>query len=107
MYAVAREAEIEIILKEKNISYIREYSFDDLIDISPLRFDFAIFKQNQLKCLIEFQGEQHWQVSNGFYNEKTIEHDLLKKNIVKNIIFHYIYYIINKELNNKLQKKIY
>ena len=33
-----------------------------------LRFDFAIFENNQLKRLIEFQGEQHFDSSNSFYD---------------------------------------
>lgn len=89
------ETEIENLLKEKQIRYEREYEFIDLIDILPLRFDFAIFnKENKLKCLLEFQGEQHWQVSNGFYNEKLIEHDLLKKEYCKknNIPLYFLYY---------------
>lgn len=89
------EAEIEVLLKLHNILYKREYEFEDLVDISPLRFDFAIFnRQNKLKCLIEFQGEQHWQTSNGFYNEKLVEHDFLKKEYCKNnkIPLYYLYY---------------
>ena len=69
------EYQIEQLLKEHSIEYIREYSFSDLVDDLPLRFDFAIFKNNQLLCLIEFQGEQHYNPSNGFYNETIIEHD--------------------------------
>lgn len=65
------EYQIENILKSKNIDFIREYSFKDLVDELPLRFDFAIFNEsNQLKALIEFQGEQHYNPSNGYYNEK-------------------------------------
>ena len=58
------ELEIEQILQKNNISYIKEYSFDDLI--SPknkkLRFDFAIFdKIGNLIKLIEFDGKQHFE----------------------------------------------
>lgn len=73
------EYQIEQILKERNITYVREYSFSDLIDILPLRFDFAIFNHDVLTALIEFQGEQHYNPSNGFYDEKIIEHDKMKK----------------------------
>ena len=73
------EYQIEQILKERNIPYVREYSFPDLVDILPLRFDFAIFEQKVLVALIEFQGEQHYNPSNGFYNEKIIGHDKMKK----------------------------
>lgn len=88
------EYQIEQLLKEHNIKYIREYSFSDLVDDLPLRFDFAIFKNNQLLCLIEFQGEQHYNPSNGFYNETIVEHDKMKKeycdkNNIKLIIVNY------------------
>ena len=88
------EYQIEQLLKEHNIEYIREYSFSDLVDDLPLRFDFAIFKNNQLFCLIEFQGEQHYNPSNGFYNEIIIEHDKMKreycdKHNIKLIVINY------------------
>ena len=88
------EYQIEQLLKEHSIEYIREYSFSDLVDDLPLRFDFAIFKNNQLLCLIEFQGEQHYNPSNGFYNETIIEHDRMKreycdKNNIKLVIINY------------------
>ena len=88
------EYQIEQLLKEHNISYIREYSFEDLVDDLPLRFDFAIFKNDKLDALIEFQGEQHYNQSNGFYNETIIEHDKMKveyckKNNIRLIIINY------------------
>ena len=73
------EFQIEQLLKEHNIKYVREYSFSDLVDIFPLRFDFAIFKEGKLIGLIEFQGEQHFCSSNGFYNEDVVRHDNMKK----------------------------
>lgn len=88
------EAEIEILLKQHNINFIREYEFSDLVDILPLRFDFAIFNKEKLKCLIEFQGEQHWEKTNGFYNEKLLEHDMLKRKYCKehNIPLYFLFY---------------
>lgn len=88
------EYQIEQLLKEHGISYIREYSFEDLVDDLPLRFDFAIFKENKLDALIEFQGEQHYNPSNGFYNETIVEHDKMKieyckKNNIRLIIINY------------------
>jgi hypothetical protein len=40
------EENIEKLLKENNITYAREYSFEDLVSKKRLRFDFAIFKNN-------------------------------------------------------------
>ena len=53
------EENIENLLKENNITYAREYSFEDLVSKKRLRFDFAVFRDNQLSHLIEFDGRQH------------------------------------------------
>lgn len=55
---------IENILQENNILYKKEYSFHDLVSENnyPLRFDFAIFDDNNnLIRIIEYDGEQHFQ----------------------------------------------
>ena len=58
-----REFLIEKYLTEHSIPFRRQYTFPDLRGKKyPLRFDFAIFKPDgKLKCLIEYQGEQHFQ----------------------------------------------
>lgn len=77
------EIKIEDILKENNINYKTEYSFDDLKDIFVLRFDFAIFDaNNNLIKLIEFQGEQHYQEQNYFKNN-PMAHDKMKRQYCK------------------------
>ena len=56
------EDQIDALLKEKNVNYKRQYSFKDLRGPKNglLKFDFAIFDDNNnLKCLIEYQGSQH------------------------------------------------
>lgn len=56
------ERTIKEILEKNNISFCEQYSFSDLKgDVNPLKFDFAIFKEGQLKYLIEFQGKQHYE----------------------------------------------
>lgn len=48
---------IRNILIKNNISFETEFKFDDLKDKSCLRFDFALFDENEkLKKLIEFDG---------------------------------------------------
>lgn len=57
------EKRIEEILKQNNFNYQKEYSFNNLVSENniPLRFDFAVFdKSNNLVCLIEYDGEQHY-----------------------------------------------
>lgn len=71
-----------------NISFKRELWFTDLRGIGgyPLRFDFAIYDDNNnLKYLIEYDGQQHFYYSNGLSTwntqenyEKTHSHDLIK-----------------------------
>lgn len=71
---------ISKILKENNISFAQEYSVN--INDRNFRFDFAIFSNNQLEYLIEFDGEQHFKSSKFFggieYLHYIQENDLLK-----------------------------
>lgn len=113
------EVIIEKILKENNISYQREFSFQDLKDKKLLRFDFALFdKENNLLGLIEFDGLQHIKETNGYFGESLKEiqkRDKLKNNYCKKnkiLLFripytslkkiHSIYDILNVE---NLQKE--
>ena len=48
---------IEQMLQASKVDYIKEYGFSDL---PGKRFDFAVFKNNQLYCLIEFDGWFHY-----------------------------------------------
>lgn len=57
------EIKIEEILLNDNIEYKRQYFFEDLKgDKRVLSFDFAILnKDKELICLIEYDGEQHFE----------------------------------------------
>lgn len=78
--------EVENIIKllnENNISFKKEYYFEDLKDEKPLKFDFAIFQNDKLFYLIEFDGEQHFKYKNIGWNTKDNfikrrKHDLMK-----------------------------
>lgn len=96
---------IEQILKNNNIQYIKEYSFQDLKVKNFLRFDFAIFENNQLSYLIEFDEKQHftgpeakWKNSHSL--EKIQEYDKIKNDYCKknNILLKRIPYTDLKEL---------
>ena len=56
------EQQIEKILKEQKLSYQKEFIFSDLVSENniPLRFDFAVFENDKLAYLIEYDGEQHF-----------------------------------------------
>lgn len=103
------ELQITQLLKEHNIDFQKEYIFEDLKDKLHLRFDFAIFKDNKLQCLIEFQGEQHTNPSNGFYSEDLIKHDKQKEFYCKNnnIRLEKIYYKRNHDITwEELEEKL-
>lgn len=76
------EAKIAKLLTSKNISFKTQVFFKDLYSINrkdKLYFDFAIYNQNQLLYLIEYDGIQHFE--NGHFNnsfEQTHKNDLLK-----------------------------
>lgn len=63
------EEKINQLLTSLNISFLQEYSFKDFYTIKghPYRFDFAIFNDKELICLIEYHGIQHYEQT-GFEN---------------------------------------
>ena len=112
------ELKIEEILKSLNIKYIPQYSFKDLKGTSqPLRFDFAIFQEDELKILIEYQGEQHYN-NFAYFNkrndfQKRIGYDEKKRQYCKdnNIqlieIPYWDFNIINKDYLIKRMKSLH
>lgn len=80
------EEKISKLLEENNINYSKQWHFKDLKSKNnyPLYFDFAIFDENnKLKCLIEYQGEQHYNEPRGKWTSIQ-ETDAMKKNYCKN-----------------------
>jgi ssDNA-binding Zn-finger/Zn-ribbon topoisomerase 1/PII-like signaling protein len=76
---------IKKYLNQLNLNFKTEHSFDDLKNKAKLRFDFAILdKENNLKCLVEYDGPQHFRPVEyfggikGFKKRKQSDH---KKNI--------------------------
>lgn len=66
------ELKIKQLLKEMNLNFVEQYTFNDLRgkDKKYLRFDFGIIENNKLLCLIEFQGSQHYYPSSLFGEEQ-------------------------------------
>lgn len=80
----AGEEKLSKILQENNFNYKTQYEFPDLKgDYNYLRFDFVIFNNdNSIKCLIEYQGNQHykkWGNEAIERFEKRKEYDNLKR----------------------------
>lgn len=108
---------VEKYLIENKYDYKKQYTFKDCKNIRPLPFDFAIFKNDELMYLIEYDGEQHFKPKFGEENFKiTKRNDNIKneycssnninliripyKRIYSNVDFKkYIYQELNKLLS--------
>lgn len=77
------ELKIKQLLEDHNINFIQQYSFEDCISNKnyKLRFDFAIFKNHNLHCLLEFQGIQHYQPSDKFDDHESLKERQERDNI--------------------------
>lgn len=60
------EEKISKILLENNIPFQKQYAFKDLKAEKPLRFDFAVFEEDGLVYLIEYDGIQHFSEEKQF-----------------------------------------
>ena len=79
MRASRAEICIEEILKEAELNFKMEYSFEGLNSPNgrPLRFDFVVFDDDgKIDFIIEYQGKQHYEPSQkfggkrGFYQQQ-------------------------------------
>jgi hypothetical protein len=85
------ETLLTAILLENNISFKKQYSLIDLRSDKnrKLFFDFCIFENDSIKCLIEFQGRQHfkydknWKQTEADFNAAQ-KRDELKRSYCKN-----------------------
>lgn len=101
--------------EKHNIPYNREYRFDDCRDSNPLPFDFAIFEDHEktkLKCLIEYDGEQHYIEKPAWGGAKALMtvqlHDAMKNQYCEdsNIRLLRIPYWEKKHIISILEKEI-
>lgn len=101
------EANIVKLLQKYNIIYKQQHTFSNLISPTGarLRFDFAIFDDNNnLKCLIEYQGEQHYKDFGIFGALQRETTDELKRQYCKNehlLLFEIAYY---ENLNERIEQ---
>ena len=80
----AAERYIYGLLKELNIEFVSQYSFEDCKDIYPLRFDFAIFENDSLLYLIEYDGRQHFEPIDWFGGVENFKKQQKRDNIKNN-----------------------
>jgi hypothetical protein len=78
------EKKIECILKENFIHYKSQYSF---FDLPRMKFDFAIFTDNGLSHIVEYDGQQHFKPVKAWGGlkryEKQLENDGVKNKYCK------------------------
>ena len=83
------EEKIFNILKKLNINFISQFKIDNCKNKRPLPFDYAIFdKNNQLKVLVEYDGEQHYKVARYSKDKNKMLgklKDVQKRDNIKNI----------------------
>ncbi len=60
------EKRITDFLTQQQLSFVRQYRFDDCRYTRPLPFDFAVFVEDTLLCLIEYHGRQHYEIVKAF-----------------------------------------
>lgn len=109
------EKRVEELLKQLHINYISQYRIDECKNKKTLPFDFAVFdSQQNLICLIEYQGEIHYKSTGGWNTVERLqqqqERDSIKEkycqeNNIKLILIPYTDYNLLDE--NYLRKVIY
>lgn len=104
-------------LSEMNIKHIPQKRFDDLVGtrFGKLSYDFAIYDKNdELKYLVECQGQQHYVAIDYFGGEEQLvrqqEHDRLKREYAENVlgveIIEIPYTMDEKEIKEFLKNKL-
>ena len=104
------ETLIKKLLEENNLKYKPQYTFSDLKNKRTLYFDFGILDgNNTLKCLIEYNGIQHYRFTKRFHKTEqeffdskyrdNLKIDYCLKNNIKLFIIKYNEEIINKMAN--------
>lgn len=83
------ELDVKSVLTDFNLSFIQQYSFNDLLGNNGglLLFDFMVIQNDNILFAIECQGEQHYKSVALFGGEKAFEirqhHDLKKREYCK------------------------
>lgn len=104
------ERYIETILRELQLDFIPQYSFDKCKYKNRLRFDFAIMNNDKPIYLIEYDGKQHFKPIEWFGGEdgfqKTQKRDQIKNEFCKlhNIPLLRLSYMLS---NEEIKQKIY
>ena len=63
------------LFEHNNIKFVKEKTFEDLINISKLRYDFYLVDYN---ILVEYHGSQHFDTDCNMYSETGLMRDKMK-----------------------------
>lgn len=111
------EKVIREYLESKNINFVEQYKINECKNIRVLPFDFAILNKNNLVCLIEYDGTQHYyrkfNNSEDDFNKirinDKIKTDFCKENNIPLIRIKYVrsenINIFNKKIITKLENE--
>lgn len=103
------EKMIESILESHKIQFQKQYTFSDCVDKQRLKFDFAIIKNGQVDCLIEYDGKQHYEPIEYFggiqeYQDRVrkdnIKDEYCKKNHIP--LYRFTYAESKNDIENKI-----
>lgn len=107
------EKEVKRILEDRKYNFLQQYRFNDCKDQITLAFDFALMNNDEVLCLIEYQGEQHYRAVGFFGGEEgfkksqrrdNIKRDYCKRNKIPLIEVPYYEKDVEGYLENELNK---
>lgn len=78
------EEYVKGVLQGMKVDFVPQYTFDDCKHIYTLHFDFAIFSNNNLLGLIEYDGKQHFEPIDWFGGEVGFK-NTKKRDEIKNV----------------------
>lgn len=83
-YTSKGEDVVEMYLVKNKYNFKKQFRIKECRNIRPLPFDFAVFKDEKLWLLIEYDGEQHFKPKFGTENLiKTQKNDILKNDFCR------------------------
>lgn len=110
----SREQFIESILKRENVDYMTQYSTPTCKNKQVLLFDFAIFYNNKLSALIEYDGKQHFEAVNFYGGEESFQNTRRRDNIKNKYckdngisLYRLPYTMTDKEIEDRVMSIIY
>ena len=104
---------IEEYLIEKEYSYQSQYKFETLKMNGVLRYDFAVFKDESLSFLIEYDGRQHFEAIDSWggieelkrtQTSDKMKSDFVKENNIPLIRIKYTCKNIKKEIEKEIKR---